>query len=114
MKTPHGFINHLYVFDSVIMSTAQTDLQTGQARPDTVSDIFGQKVYTTSGVYLGIVEDVRLNFGQNGATGIALTDVNPELQEAAGDGEGVIIPYSWVESVHDVVLTIDIIKRLVY
>lgn len=96
------------------MSTAQSDLQSGQARPDTVSDIFGQKVYTTSGVYLGVVEDVRLNFGQDNATGVALADVNPELQEAAGDGDGVIIPYSWVESVHDVVLTIDIIKRLTY
>lgn len=100
---------------SVTMSTTETDgLQSTKARPDTVSDIFGLKVYSRSGVYLGVVEDVRLNFGQNGATGVALTDVNPEVQEVAGGGEGVIIPYSWVESVHDVVLTIDIVRRLGY
>jgi sporulation protein YlmC with PRC-barrel domain len=95
------------------MATAQTDgLQSNQARPDTVSDMFGLKVYTSSGVYLGVVEDVKLDFRQDESTGLALTDVNPEVQEAAGSGEGVIIPYSWVESVHDVVMTIDILKRL--
>lgn len=98
------------------MSTTQRDgLQSGQARPDTVSDVFGLEVYTEGGVYLGRVEDVRLDFGYNSATGLALTDVNPELQEVAdSNSNGVIIPYSWVKSVHDVVLTIDIIQRLKY
>lgn len=97
------------------MSKAKSDgLQSsGQTRPDTVSDIFGQKVYSKSGVYLGVVEDVRLNFNQNGATGIALTDVNPNLREVA-DNNKVVIPYNWVESVHDIVLTINIIDRLGY
>ena len=100
---------------NVIMATAKSDgLKSTQSRPDTVSDMFGLKVYTTSGVYLGTVEDVRVDFGHDGATGVALTDVNPEIQEAAGSGNGVLIPYSWVESVHDVVLTIDIVKRLGY
>lgn len=99
----------------VTMSTALSDeLESTKARPDTVSDMFGLKVYSKSGVYLGVVEDVRLNFTQDGATGVALTDVNPEVQKVAGDGNGVVIPYSWVESVHDVVLTIDIVKRLGY
>lgn len=96
------------------MATTEKNVRQGRFRPDTVSDVFGLEVYTHNGVYLGTVEDVRLNFSQNGATGIALTDVNPEIEEAAGGGTGVVIPYSWVEAVHDVVLTIDIVKRLSY
>ncbi len=98
------------------MATARTDgFQSGQARPDTISDIFGLKVYTKSGVYLGTIDDIRVDFTQQSSTGIVLTDVNPELEKAAdSSGQGVVIPYSWVEAVHDVVLTIDIIKRLNY
>ena len=97
------------------MATNETSsLTRGQARPDTVSDIFGLEVYTRSGVYLGTVEDVRLDFSQRSSTGVALTDVNPEIEEAAGGGSGVVIPYNWVDAVHDVVLTIDIIERLQY
>lgn len=79
--------------------------------PDTVTDIYGLEVYTQAGVYLGVVEDVRLDFRQNSATGLALVDVNRELQEESRD-EGVVIPYNWVESVHDIVITIDVVNRL--
>jgi sporulation protein YlmC with PRC-barrel domain len=96
------------------MATTERNIRQGNARPDTVSDIFGLEVYTRNGVYLGTVDDVRVNFTQNGATGVALTDVNPEIKEVAGSGNGVVIPYSWVEAVHDVMLTIDIVKRLSY
>lgn len=98
------------------MSTVKNEgLVSGQVRPDTVSDVFGLKVYSESGVYLGTVEDVRVDFGTNGATGLALTEVNPQLQEAAGNSKkGVVIPFGWVESVHDVVVTIDILERLDY
>lgn len=96
-------------------STWSEGLENGQARPDTVSDIFGLKVYTKSGVYVGTVDDVKVDFNQRKATGIALTDVNRELKKAANDSSnGVVIPYTWIDSVHDVVLTIDIIERLDY
>lgn len=86
-----------------------------QVTPSTVDDAFGLKVYTEQGVYIGEVDDIRLNFNQNGATGLALTNTNPELEEAAtGGNQGVIVPYSWVNSVNDVVLTIDVIGRLEY
>ncbi len=96
------------------MAQARTDgFQSGQVRPDTVSDIFGLKVYTKSGFYLGTVEDIRLNFDMQSSTGLALTDVNPELEEAADlSKNGVVIPYNWVESVNDIVLTINLIERL--
>lgn len=98
-----------------IMSKSREKTESVHTRPDTVSDAFGQKVYTDSGVYLGRVEDVRVNFNEDSATGIALTDVNPEVRESAGSsGDGVVIPYSWVKSVHDVVVTINIVERLQY
>jgi len=85
----------------------------GQARPDTVTDIVGLDVYSKSGVYIGEVDDVRLDFTQQCSTGIALTNVNPEIMSVANDsGEGVVIPYNWIESVHDIIITIDILRRL--
>lgn len=88
---------------------------TSKARPDTVSDIVGLEVYTKSGTYIGTVEDIRVNFNQNTANGVALQDVNSELEQASNSsGKGIVIPYHWINSVHDIIITIDIIKRLDY
>lgn len=96
------------------MSLSQDQqFQESNARPDTVSDIVGLKVYTTSGVYVGTVDDLQLGFDQKEATGVALTDVNAEIQKKVDrNKKGVIIPYPWIEAVHDVVLVFDVIDRL--
>jgi len=87
-----------------------------QARPDTVTDIIGLDVYSKSGVYIGEVDDVRLNFSQKASTGIALTNINPELDKVkdSSSSEGIVIPYNWIQSIHDIIITIDIIRRLNY
>lgn len=88
---------------------------TSKARPDTVSDIVGLEVYTKGGTYIGTVEDIRVNFNHNSATGVALKDVNTELKQASsGSSEVIVIPYNWIQSVHDIIITIDIINRLDY
>lgn len=95
------------------MSNASTNQrQTAEARPATISDIIGLKVYTQSGVYLGTVDDIRADFSKKQATGVALTDVNREVTKKLDSQKGVVIPYSWVQSVHDVVITLDILDRL--
>jgi len=96
------------------MSTSmKNSFESTQARPDTVTDIVGLDVYTEKGVYIGEVGDVRLNFNQNSSTGIALKNINPELsQYIDNNNEGVVIPYTWLTSVHDIVVTIDFINRL--
>lgn len=95
------------------MSRVQSRQSNTNARPSTISDIVGLKVYTQTGVYVGTVDNVRVDFQQNQSTGVALTDVNQQIQKAVGDtAQNVVIPYSWVESVHDIVVTIDLLARL--
>lgn len=94
-------------------TTTKSHFESGQARPNTVTDIVGLEVYTESGVYIGEVDDVRLDFNQQSSTGIALTNLNPELSQVTENSKkGVVIPYNWLTSVHDVVLTIDFLRRL--
>lgn len=96
-------------------SARQSRSRESKIRLDKISDIYGQKVYSKKGVYLGTVTDVKLDFSEADAVGIALTDVNQDLKEATENNRnGVVIPYKWVESVHDVVLTIDVVQRLDY
>lgn len=94
-------------------TSIKTNFDGGQARPDTVTDIVGLDVYSKSGVYLGEVDDIRLDFNQQCSTGIALTNVNPEIMSVANNsGKGLVIPYNWIESVHDIIITIDVLRRL--
>jgi len=78
-----------------------------------ITALVGREVYSNNGVFVGEVEDVRLDLGQEQVTGLALGDLNSELfQGNIETGNGVMIPYRWVRAVGDVVLINDIIERL--
>lgn len=78
-----------------------------------ITALVGREVYSNNGVFVGEVEDVRLDLGQEQVTGLALADLNGELfQGNIEAGKGVMIPYRWVRAVGDVVLINDIIERL--
>lgn len=78
-----------------------------------ITALVGREVYSNNGVFVGEVEDVRLDIGQEQVTGLALADLNSELfQGSIESGKGVMIPYRWVRAVGDVVLINDIIERL--
>lgn len=96
------------------MSTAKNKhFSNEHARPDTVTDIIGLDVYTKNGVYIGEVDDIRLDFNQTKSTGVALKDINPELLKVVDNSrDGVVIPYTWVDSIHDIVITINLLERL--
>ncbi|MFB6217808.1 MAG: PRC-barrel domain-containing protein [Halobacteriaceae archaeon] len=80
---------------------------------DEITSLVGREVYSNSGVFVGEVEDVRLDLDAEAVTGLALGEVNRELFEEELDGEvGVIIPYRWVTSVGDIVLVNDVVERL--
>ena len=81
--------------------------------PQEITSLVGREVYSNNGVFVGEVEDVRLNLDTEVVNGLALTDLNPELFENRVSGaRGVIIPYRWVRAVGDVVLINDIVERL--
>ena len=81
--------------------------------PQEITTLVGREVYSNNGVFVGEVEDVRLDVNGNAVTGLALGELNRELFSEVVDGRnGVMIPYRWVRAVGDVVLINDIIERL--
>ncbi|WP_101297542.1 PRC-barrel domain-containing protein [Halegenticoccus soli] len=81
--------------------------------PQEITTLVGREVYSNNGVFVGEVEDVRLDLDQEVVTGIALSQLNDELfRDRIERGKGVMIPYRWVRAVGDVILINDVIERL--
>jgi sporulation protein YlmC with PRC-barrel domain len=81
--------------------------------PQEITSLVGREVYSNNGVYVGEVEDVRLNIDDQVVTGLAVSEINHELFEGVVAGaRGVMLPYRWVMSVGDVVLVTDLVERV--
>ncbi len=81
--------------------------------PQELTSLVGREVYSNNGVYVGEVEDLRLDLEAESVTGLALSEVNPDLfQDIVGPTQGVLIPYRWVRAVGDVVLLSDTVERI--
>ncbi|WP_129115628.1 PRC-barrel domain-containing protein [Halegenticoccus tardaugens] len=81
--------------------------------PQEITTLVGREVYSNNGVFVGEVEDVRLDLDQEVVTGLALSQLNDELfRNRVERGQGVLIPYRWVRAVGDVILINDVVERL--
>ncbi|WP_096391186.1 PRC-barrel domain-containing protein [Halopenitus persicus] len=81
--------------------------------PDEITSLVGREVYSNNGVFVGEVEDVRLDLDAETVTGLALAELNGQLfRSRVQPGQGVIVPYRWVRAVGDVILINDVIERL--
>ncbi|MFB6118537.1 PRC-barrel domain-containing protein [Halosegnis sp.] len=81
--------------------------------PQEITSLVGREVYSNNGVFVGQVEDLRLDLDSERVTGLALTSLNDDLFHGrAASARGVIIPYRWVRSVGDVILVSDVIERM--
>ncbi|MCG1002968.1 MULTISPECIES: PRC-barrel domain-containing protein [Halobacterium] len=79
---------------------------------DEITSLVGREVYSNNGVFVGEVEDVRLNLDAEVVNGLALSELNPQLFADTETGtKGVLIPYRWVRAVGDVVLINDVVER---
>ncbi len=84
-----------------------------QSAPQEITSLVGREVYSNNGVFVGEVEDLRLDMDSERVTGLALGEINRDLFESRVDGsQGVLIPYRWVRAVGDVVLVNDAIEQL--
>ena len=82
-------------------------------RPQEVTSLVGREVYTKNGVFVGEVEDLKLNLDVRSVTGLAVGSLNTELFEhEARQGQGVVVPYRWVRAVGDVILVADVVERV--
>jgi len=81
--------------------------------PQEITSLVGREVYSNNGVFVGEIEDLRLNVGGQSVTGLALGRLNSELfaDEARGS-QGIIVPYRWVRAVGDIVLINDVVERV--
>jgi sporulation protein YlmC with PRC-barrel domain len=81
--------------------------------PQEITSLVGREVYSNNGVFVGEVEDLRLDLDKQSVTGLALHELNGELFDAeARRSRGVIVPYRWVLSVGDIVIINDVVERL--
>ena len=81
--------------------------------PQEITSLVGREVYSNNGVFVGEVEDIRLDLQKELVTGLALGDVNHALFDArVSTSEGVIVPYRWVRAVGDIILINDIVERI--
>ncbi|EJN61019.1 Sporulation protein YlmC, PRC-barrel domain family [Halogranum rubrum] len=81
--------------------------------PQEITTLVGREVYSNNGVFVGEVEDVRLDLDQEVVTGLALGALNDELFGGRIErGMGVLLPYRWVRAVGDIILVNDVIERL--
>jgi len=79
--------------------------------PQEITSLVGREVYSNNGVYVGDIEDVRLDIEAE-TTGLALANLNTDIFGNSMQGtRGIIIPYRWVRAVGDVVLINDIVER---
>ena len=81
--------------------------------PQEITTLVGREVYSNNGVFVGEVEDVRLDLDRQAVTGLALSELNGELfDDRIEPGKGAMVPYRWVRAVGDVILINDVIERL--
>jgi sporulation protein YlmC with PRC-barrel domain len=84
-----------------------------ESEPQEITSLVGREVYTNTGVFLGEVEDLRLDLDAEQVTGLALHQLNTELfEEESKTARGVIVPYRWVQAVGDIVIVSDMVERI--
>jgi len=80
---------------------------------DEITTLVGREVYSNNGVFVGEVEDVRLDLDREAVTGLALGELNRDLfGDRVGPREGALIPYRWVRAVGDVIIVADIVEQV--
>ncbi len=86
---------------------------TAASAPQEITSLVGREVYSNNGVFVGQVEDLRLDLDSERVTGLAIAQLNGELfRDRARGARGVLIPYRWVRAVGDVILVNDVVERL--
>lgn len=81
--------------------------------PQEITSLVGREVYTNNGVFLGEVEDLRLNLDAQQVTGLALSQLEEGIfADEAASSRGVIVPYRWVQAVGDIIIVSDLVERI--
>ena len=72
---------------------------------ESLSEIIGKDVFTTKGVYCGKVTDVDMDLEKFKTRAIVVDAMKGSfLANLVGDKKGVIVPYSMIQSIGDIVI----------
>ncbi len=78
-----------------------------------VREIFGKDVFTEKGIYCGRVSDLEFDLSRFRVKSIVIDIVRGSaLERIVGGKKGIIVPYSMVVAVGDIVLIRDIMSSL--
>jgi len=81
--------------------------------PQEITTLVGREVYTNNGVFIGQVEDLRLDLDAEEVTGLAVHELNADLFDSeTTSSRGVIVPYRWVQAVGDIIIVNDLVERI--
>lgn len=81
--------------------------------PQLITSLVGREVYSNNGVYVGEVEDLRLDIDGELVTDLAVSELNDELfDDEARSARGVMLPYRWVRAVGNIILVNDVVERV--
>lgn len=77
-----------------------------------VSELCGKRVFTNKGVYYGETEDIVLSPSEYKISGLKIIATPKSLlaKTLGGTKRGVIIPYSLVQAIEDVVIVEHVVK----
>ena len=68
-----------------------------------ITDLFGLKIYSENGMYVGEIEDIFLDIDSKRIESLAVGNLTSEIAEL-GTHRGIKIPFRLVKSVSDVVV----------
>ncbi|MDD2439435.1 MAG: PRC-barrel domain-containing protein [Methanosarcinaceae archaeon] len=74
-----------------------------------LTSLFGLNVYTSSGVYVGKLQDLVIDVEGRKVSGLAVSDINRELFDL--NSKGVILPYRWVITAADIIIIRDVLHK---
>lgn len=77
-----------------------------------ITSLVGREVYTSNGVFIGEIEDLKLDFRDRRTTRLVLEHVNEDVLDVPRRKSGVLVPYRLVQSIGDIVVIADVVEKL--
>ena len=65
------------------------------------SELIGLQVYTSSGIFLGNVNNLVIDLDNKRVDGLFVRETNPLLVE---ESKAVNVPFRWIQSVGDIII----------
>jgi len=68
---------------------------------ETIGNLKGLEIYTPGGIFVGVVDEVVIEFSKMTVNGLYVADANPAL---ADENVAINIPFRWVQSIGDIII----------